>query len=125
MRLLSLWRYHLYAWRFFSEPEPLVKIDMIYLDVTSSCRSIRNAGTQRMTRRIFAELTTRVSVTPICWNRLGNFYHLLGASELNCLTAPFRDRRRPQSRPELLGENFPGELRRMLARKKIDVLSEL
>ena len=80
---------------------------------------------QRMTRQIFAELTARVPLTAICWNGLGNFYHRLGASELNCLTAPFRESRRPQSRPELLGENFPGELRRMVACKKIDMLSEL
>ena len=97
----------------------------VFMDVTSSCRSLRNAGMQRTTRRLFAELTVRVPVTAICWNGLGNFYHHLGPSELRCLTAPFHGHRRAQSRPELLGENFPGEFRRRLGRKKIDMFTEL
>lgn len=97
----------------------------VFIDVTSSCRSVRNTGMQRTTRRIFAELTARVPVTAICWNGLGNFYHRLGRPELRCLTAPFHGHRRAQSRPELLGENFPGEFRRRLGRKKIDMFAEL
>ncbi|MEY2481344.1 MAG: hypothetical protein QOI04_2271 [Verrucomicrobiota bacterium] len=97
----------------------------VFIDVTSSCRSGRNTGMQRTTRRIFSELSKRVSVTAICWNGLGNFYHQLGAPEQECLTAPFRGKRRAQSRPELFGENFPGELRRLLGRNKIDMFAAL
>ncbi len=42
---------------------------MIFLDVTSSCKSVINTGIQRTTRKIFAELRRRHAVTAICWER--------------------------------------------------------
>jgi hypothetical protein len=50
----------------------------LFIDVTSSCRSMQSAGMQRMTRKIFAELGRRTDVHPICRNTLGNFYTELG-----------------------------------------------
>lgn len=93
----------------------------LFIDVTNSCRSPRNTGMQRMTRKLFAELEHRLSVTPICWNRLGNFYHQLGKRESTYLRTPFKDYDRPVALPEFRGEKFPGELRRMLRRTRIDL----
>ena len=97
----------------------------LFIDVTNSCRSARNTGMQRMTRRLFAELAQRVSVTPLCWNRLGHFYHELANIEWDFLRTPFRDYKRAMMLPELRGEKFPGELRRMLLRKRVDLSREI
>jgi glycosyltransferase involved in cell wall biosynthesis len=80
---------------------------------------------QRMTRRLFAELSARVSVTPLCWNGIANSYHLLGERELEYVRTPFLRYKRPASRPELLGENFPGDLGRFLTRPKFDIAQTL
>jgi glycosyltransferase involved in cell wall biosynthesis len=98
-----------------------------FLDVTGSCRSARNTGVQRVTRQIYRALTDQpsTSVVPICWNRLGNFYHLLGPREFACLSTPFKKYSAPQGRPEFRGEKFPGEVRRFLGRKPIDLRTEL
>ena len=78
-----------------------------------------------MTRRLFAELDQRITVTPLCWNELGHFYHRLGDRELNFLRAPFQDYKRAMAVPELRGEKFPGELKRMLLRKPVDLSREI
>ena len=93
----------------------------VFIDVTRACRSSRNSGMQRMTRRLFAELAAQADVSPLCWNTIANSYHDLGKSELEYLQTPFRRCKRPTSRPELLGENLPGEFRRFLTRRKIDI----
>jgi len=80
---------------------------------------------QRMTRRLFAELERRLSVTPICWNRLGHFYHRLDDAEWNFLRNPFRDYKRPMMLPEMRGEKLPGELRRMLRSKPVHLSREI
>ena len=80
---------------------------------------------QRMTRRLFTELEQRAAVTPICWNRLGNFYHRLGKRESDYLRTPFKGYRRAVALPEFRGEKLPGELRRMLRRKRIDFSREI
>jgi hypothetical protein len=50
----------------------------LFVDVTSSRRSMQSAGMQRMTRKIFAELSRPTDVRPIYRNTLGNFYTELG-----------------------------------------------
>jgi glycosyltransferase involved in cell wall biosynthesis len=97
----------------------------IFIDVTNSCRSARNTGMQRMTRRLFAELEQRMSVTPICWNRLGHFYHRLGDRESVYLRTPFQGYNRAVALPEMRGEKFPGELRRLLRRRPFDLSAQL
>lgn len=77
-----------------------------------------------MTRKLFAELEQRLSVAPICWNRLGKFYHRLGKRESIFLRTPFKDYDRAVALPEFRGEKLPGELRRMLRRKRIDLSKE-
>jgi glycosyltransferase involved in cell wall biosynthesis len=96
----------------------------VFIDVTNSCRSPRNTGMQRMTRRLFAELEQRAPVTPICWNRLGNFYHHLGTRESVYLRTPFKNYGRAVALPEFRGEKLPGELRRMLRRKRVNLSKE-
>ena len=78
-----------------------------------------------MTRRLFAELEQRLSVIPVCWNRLGHFYHYLGKRESVYLRTPFKDYGRPAALPEFRGEKLPGELRRMLGRKRVAISKEL
>jgi glycosyltransferase involved in cell wall biosynthesis len=97
----------------------------ILIDVTGSCRSAKNTGVQRVTRGIYAELAARGSLTAICWNRVGNFYHLLGEPESEYLIAPFRKYRAPVGRPDLRGEKLPGELRRYFRRRPIAVAPAL
>src|SRR5260370_36773246 len=97
----------------------------LFIDVTNSCRSPRNTGMQRMTRRLFAELEQRMSVTPICWNRLGHFYHRLGDRESVYLRTPFQGYGRAVALPEFPGEKFPGELRRFLRRRPVELLAAL
>lgn len=98
---------------------------MLYLDVTGACKSPRSTGIQRITRRIFQELSDRVSVTPISWNLLGNRYQLLGRRERTLLEEPSRFLSRPRARPEFRGEYFPGELHRQIFRKSIRLEQEL
>lgn len=97
----------------------------IFIDVTSSCKSAKNTGMQRMTRKLFAELGSRAEVVPLCWNTLGKFFHYLGEPELRNLRDPFRNYRGPVSRPEWRGEKFPGEVRRLFARQRCDLRTEL
>src|SRR4029077_18867066 len=86
---------------------------MIYLDVTSSCRSAQNTGMQRMTRKIFTELSCRAEVTPLCWNEIGRFYQRLGKTEFELLTRPF-ERHTVSARPESRGQNPVAELSRLI-----------
>lgn len=86
---------------------------MIYLDVTSSCRSAQNTGMQRMTRKIFAELSRRAEVIPLCWNEIGRFYQRLGKTEFELLTRPF-ERHTISARPESRGQNPVAELSRLV-----------
>ncbi len=97
----------------------------VFIDVTGSCKSARNTGVQRVTRHIFAALSEQTSVTPICWNRLGNFYHRLGPRERKFLTSPFRNYRSAVGRPEFRGEKFFGEFRRYRTAHVVDLASSL
>jgi glycosyltransferase involved in cell wall biosynthesis len=97
----------------------------LFIDVTNSCRSPRNTGMQRMTRRLFAELEQRVQVTPLCWNRLGHFYHQLGNRESAYLRSPFEGYSRAVALPEFRGEKLPGELQRLLRREPVDLTREI
>ena len=96
----------------------------VFIDVTDSCKSAKNTGVQRVTRQLFAALSSQTRVTPICWNRLGNYYHRLGARELARLTKPFSEHKSPMARPELRGEEIVGETKRWIKSKRIN-LSEL
>src|SRR5260370_21989026 len=80
---------------------------------------------QRMTPRFFAELEQRMSVTPLCGNRLGHFYHRLGDRESTYLRKPFQGYKRAVALPEFRGEKFPGELRRLLRRRPVDLAAEI
>ena len=98
---------------------------MVYLDVTGACKSPRSTGMQRITRRIFQELTRCVPVMPISWNALGNRYQLLGRRERALLEEPNRFLARPSARPEFRGEYFPAELHRQIFRKSIRLEKQL
>jgi hypothetical protein len=75
---------------------------------------------QRMTRRICAALTARVPVTPLCWNRLGNFYQHLGPREMEYLITPFRRYKRPMTHPHAR-QDWPHEFQRLLRNRVIDM----
>jgi glycosyltransferase involved in cell wall biosynthesis len=76
-----------------------------------------------MTRQLFAELATRVPVTPICWNKIGNFYHHLGPCETEYLRTPFRCYSRPMSYPH--ARHWPHEFRRMFQNGRVDMFTLL
>jgi glycosyltransferase involved in cell wall biosynthesis len=97
----------------------------VFIDVSGSCKSVKNTGIQRVTRQLFAALSAETPVTPVCWNSLGNYYHRLGQRELECLVGNSAKKISPVSRPEFRGEKFPGELRRRIGRKAIDLAGEL
>lgn len=111
--------------RFSGPTGELRRVEMIFLDVTGTCRSPRSTGIQRITRRIFRELDGRTSVTPICWNSVGNRYQLLGRRERELLEDPVQFLARPSARPELRGEYFPAELHRHIFRKSIRLEKQL
>ena len=98
---------------------------MVFLDVTGACKSPRSTGMQRITRRIFKELTARDSVTPISWNTVGNRYQLLGRRERVLLEQPSSFLTKPSARPEFRGEYFPAELHRQIFRKSIRLENKL
>src|ERR1700730_10354767 len=98
---------------------------MIYLEVTTSCKSVRNTGIQRITRRIFHELAARAPVTPISWNSIGRRFQHLGRRELATLEAPFGVRSHPTAYPELRGENFVADTYRLAFRKTLRLEDEL
>lgn len=93
----------------------------IYMDVTNACRSAQNTGMQRMTRKIFAELSHRANVHPICWNSIGQFYTDLGDGEFRFLTRPFDAHGSASSRPEWRGHDPLSEFFRRLRRRRIHV----
>ncbi len=93
----------------------------IHIDVTNSCRSAQNTGIQRMTRKIFAELSRVSEVRPVCWNKVGNFYTELGPAEDRFLTRPFEGRAGASSRPEWRGQDPFTEFWRFLSRRRVDL----
>ncbi len=97
----------------------------IFIDVTSSCRSVQNTGMQRMTRNIFAELSRFTHVRPICWNTAGNFYTELGEPEYRFLTRPFQVHSHAMARPEWRGQDPLTELWRMTRRRHINLEEEI
>jgi glycosyltransferase involved in cell wall biosynthesis len=97
----------------------------IFIDVTSSCRSVQNTGMQRMTRKIFSELSRLTHVRPISWNIIGNFYIELGGTEYRLLTQPFEIRSHPMARPEFRGQDPFTEFWRFLWRRRIPIEKEV
>jgi glycosyltransferase involved in cell wall biosynthesis len=98
---------------------------MIYLEVTTSCKSVRNTGIQRITRNLFHELAGRVPITPISWNKVGRRFQRLSPGELATLQAPFHFRSRATASPEMRGENFVAETYRLIFRKSLRLEDEL
>jgi glycosyltransferase involved in cell wall biosynthesis len=96
----------------------------VLIDVTSACKSARNSGIQRITRQLFAELATRVPVTPLCWNRLGNFYQRLDSREMEYLTTPFRRYNGPIGHP-YAREDLTHEFLRLLRNGSVNMLNLL
>ena len=92
---------------------------MIYLDVTNACKTAQNTGIQRMTRKIFAELSKRTAVHPICANNIGKFYHELGEPERQFLINPFQFRSRAAARPEWSGQGPFAEFSRLISRPRL------
>jgi len=81
---------------------------VLYLDVTSSCKSPMNTGVQRMVRGIFLGLSRcRADVMPLLWNPRLNSYCQLSPSELRFLVQPFANHQRASARPEALSTPFP------------------
>jgi glycosyltransferase involved in cell wall biosynthesis len=98
---------------------------MLFLDVTSSCKSAKNTGMQRMTRALYLHLGNRLPVTPICWNEKGRCYQYLGRRELKLLQTPFRILSGATAKPEWRGETFLAELHRLAFRKTVRLENQI
>jgi glycosyltransferase involved in cell wall biosynthesis len=98
---------------------------MIYLEVTTSCKSVRNTGIQRITRKLFHELAARGPITPISWNKVGRRFQRLSRGELANLTTPFRGRSHSTGRPELRGENLVADACRLIFRSTLPLQHEM
>lgn len=73
---------------------------MIYLDVTSSCKSPVNTGVQRAVRGIFRSLRAAgAEVTPVAWDPGLASYCRLSRRELGYLQTPFGGHRRAEAEP--------------------------
>ncbi len=79
---------------------------MLYIDVTSSCKSPLNTGVQRVVRGIYSGLGGRVAVTPLLWSDGWKSYSRLSSKEERFLTAPFHRYHGGNARPETLGVPF-------------------
>ena len=62
---------------------------MIYLDVTSSCKSPMNTGVQRVVRELFRSLAAITPVRPVLWDPGLASYCALSPRERGFLEAPF------------------------------------
>ncbi len=86
---------------------------MIYLDVTSSCKSPMNTGVQRVVRglhRTLAQALGPGGVTPVLWEPRLRDYCALSARERGFLEAPFAGRagRRALEEPGRAANPVPG-----------------
>jgi len=75
---------------------------VLYLDVTSSCKSPLNTGVQRVVRGMYRVLSARTDVTPLLWSDGWEAYCRLGERQHEYLTAPFRNYGAATDRPEAL-----------------------
>ena len=75
---------------------------VLYLDVTSACKSPLNTGIQRVVRGIYRVLSARTEVTPLLWSDGWGTYCRLGERQYEYLTTPFRNYRAASDRPETL-----------------------
>jgi glycosyltransferase involved in cell wall biosynthesis len=98
---------------------------MLFIDVSSSCKSAKNTGMQRTTRGLYRHLARQLPVTPVCWNRMAECYQRLGSREMQILTEPFRVRSKATARPEWYGETRTAEVMRLFFRQTIDLAREL
>jgi glycosyltransferase involved in cell wall biosynthesis len=80
---------------------------VLYLDVSSSCKSPLNTGVQRMVRGMFAGLSPRMDITPILWSQKLNSYCRLSPRELQFLINPFARHTNPSAKPEQLVIRLP------------------
>ena len=63
--------------------------EVLYLDVTSSCKSPMNTGVQRVVRALHRALAGLTAVTPLVWDPGLGAYCTLSRRELNFLERPF------------------------------------
>ncbi len=72
---------------------------MIYLDVTSSCKSPMNTGVQRVVRELFRALAAVTPVTPLIWDPGLRAYCTLSRRERGFLERPFAAGAAPEAEP--------------------------
>ena len=72
---------------------------VIYLDVTSSCKSPMNTGVQRVVRALFRALSALAPVTPLVWDPGLATYCTLSRRERGFLEHPFRRTRGGDAEP--------------------------
>lgn len=82
---------------------------MIWVDVTSSCKSPLSTGVQRVVRSLFRELAAARpgGVEPLVWDEKLQSYARLGPRELRFLTDAFAESSRPSAEPERRANRSP------------------
>ena len=73
---------------------------MIYIDVTSAAASSMNTGVQRAIRGIHDCLRADCKVVPLRWDFAAKRYATLSCREMQHLTHPFGDYKKPIGRPD-------------------------
>ena len=66
--------------------------EVIYLDVTSSCKSPMNTGVQRVVRGLYRALAAVTPVTPVLWDPRLAAYCTLSRRERGFLENPFGEK---------------------------------
>ena len=72
---------------------------MLYVDVTSSCKSPMNTGVQRVVRELFRSLAAVAPVTPLIWDPGLRTYCTLSRRERGFLERPFAAGSAPAAEP--------------------------
>jgi glycosyltransferase involved in cell wall biosynthesis len=102
---------------------------MIYVDVTSSCKSPMNTGVQRVVREIFRSLSAIAEVMPVLWDPQLAAYCALSRRERGFLETPFKRRRTADAEPGRRANPWPvlSKLRRSLGHRwrRLDLPAQL
>ena len=80
---------------------------MIFLDVTSSCKSPMNTGVQRVVRELFRSLAAVAPVTPLIWDPGLRSYCTLSRRERVFLERPFAAGTAPDAEPDRRANPVP------------------
>src|SRR5476651_2383302 len=80
---------------------------MLYLDVTSSCKSPMNTGVQRVVRALHRAFRERTEVRPMIWDEQYGAYCALSPREMAFLERTNASEYGPAAEPERAANRWP------------------